>query len=187
MSAQPSVPPAKAPATPTVAALVYADEAYPDAVFARLVAICRGRGLSLGGVLQHRVSDCADHHCDVELEDLASGVRTIIFEERGAGARGCRLDVGALADATARIERSLDIDPALLLLNKFGKVETEGGGLIGLIGQAIERGIPVIIGVPTRNLAAWRAFAGDLAVELGDEAAALRWLDAVTPAREAAE
>jgi hypothetical protein len=38
--------------------------------------------------------------------------------------------------------------------------------LLDLIGNAIDRGIPVIIGVPQSNLGAWRNFAGDLAVEL---------------------
>ena len=93
-----------------------------------------------------------------------------MFEDRGAGARGCRLDEAALAEATARIEGSLEHAPQLLILNKFGKVECEGGGLRDLIASAIDRGIPVIIGVPERNLDAWRSFAGEFAIELRDDA-----------------
>ena len=161
-----------------VAAIVYANEVYPDALFKTLVQRCRALGLTLAGVLQHQAFEGGDRRCDVILEDLASGHRTALFENRGAGARGCRLDEAALAEATARVEGSLEHVPQLLVLNKFGKVECEGGGLRDLIASAIDRGIPVIIGVPERNLEAWRSFAGDFAAELTDAAVdAEQWLD----------
>jgi hypothetical protein len=153
-----------------VAAIVYADEVYPDAVFKTLVKRCRALGLTLAGVLQHQAFVGGDRRCDVILEDLATGHRTALFENRGAGARGCRLDEAALAEATARVEGSLEHEPQLLVLNKFGKVECEGGGLRDLIASAIDREIPVIIGVPERNLGAWRSFAGEFALELTDAA-----------------
>jgi hypothetical protein len=160
-----------------VAAIVYANEVYPGAVFEALVKRCRALGLSLAGVVQHQAFEGGDRRCDVVLEDLSTGYRTTLFENRGAGARGCRLDEAALAEATARVEGSLEHEPQLLVLNKFGKVECEGGGLRDLIASAIDRGIPVIIGVPERNLAAWRSFAGDFAVELtGDAGDVERWL-----------
>lgn len=155
---------------PSVAAIVYANEVYPDAVFKRLVERCRGWGMSLAGVVQHPAFEGGDRRCDVVLEDLTTGHRTALFENRGPAARGCRLDEGALAEAMVRVEGSLENAPQLLVLNKFGKVECEGGGLRDLIASAIDRGIPVIIGVPERNLGAWRSFAGDLAVELADAA-----------------
>ena len=161
-----------------VAAIVYVNEAYPDTVFTELVDRCRALGLSLAGVLQHQVPGGADGHCDVILEDMTSGHFTPLFEDRGAGARGCRLDEAALAEATARVEGSLENAPQLLVLNKFGKVECEGGGLRDLIANAIDRGIPVVVGVPQRNLDAWREFAGEFAVELSNEARDVeRWLE----------
>jgi hypothetical protein len=150
----------------TVAALVYNDEAFPQSTFCGIVAWCRSRNVSLAGVLQHPVAPNGDHRCDVVLEDLMSGHRTALFESRGIHARGCRLDESALAEVTARIERSLEKRPHLLILNKFGKAESEGRGLRDLIALAIDLGIPTIIGVPRRNLSAWTSFAGDLAVEL---------------------
>jgi hypothetical protein len=162
----------------SVAAIVYANEAYPDATFKALVSRCRALGLSLAGILQHQAFEGADRRCDVLLEDLTSGHRTALFEDRGAGARGCRLDESALAEATARVEGSLENAPYLLVLNKFGKVECDGGGLRDLIASAIDREIPVIIGVPKRNLGAWRKFAGEFSVELsGDAREVERWLE----------
>jgi hypothetical protein len=161
-----------------VAAIVYANEAYPDAIFETLVGRSRALGLSLAGVLQHPAFEGADRRCDVLLEDLTSGHRTTLFEDRGAGASGCRLDEAALAEATARIEGSLEHAPDLLVLNKFGKVRD-------LIASAIDRRIPVIIGVPRRNLEAWRSFAGDFADELcADEVSVQNWLMEVSRAAD---
>ena len=56
--------------------------------------------------------------------------------------------------------------PDMLILNKFGKMEASGAGLIPLITAAIQAEVPVLIGVPPVNLAAWRAFAGDIATEI---------------------
>jgi Protein of unknown function (DUF2478) len=164
----------------SVAAIVYASEVYPDAVFQTLVQRCRALGLSLAGVVQHQVFEGEDRRCDVVLEDLATGRRTALFENRGSGAGGCRLDGAALAEATARVEGSLENAPQLLVLSKFGKVECEGGGLRDLIARAIDRGIPVVIGVPEGNLGAWRSFAGEFATELSDDAGQiLKWLEAL--------
>lgn len=161
----------------SVAAIVFANEAYPDALFRALVGRWRALGLSVAGVLQQQVFEGADRRCDVLLEDLTSGHRTALFEDRGAGASGCRLDQAALAEATARVEGSLEQAPDILVLNKFGKVECEGGGLRDLIASAIDRRIPVVIGVPQHRLDAWRKFAGEFAIELSDDASEVeRWL-----------
>src|ERR1039458_568645 len=96
--------------------------------------------------------------------------RSALFEDRGAGARGGRLDQSALAEATARIEGSLEHAPHLVVVNKFGTVACDGGGLRDRIASAIDRGIPLIIGGPKRTLDAWRSSAGECAIELSDDA-----------------
>ncbi len=180
MSVTPSAPALEqspSPAQP-LAAIVYPDNVYPDAAFQALVARCRSLGLSLAGVLQHRVSAAPDRRCDLVLEDLSTGHRTAIFEDRGAGAAGCRLDEAALAEASARIEHSLQDRPDLLVLNKFGKAECAGGGLLDLVASAMDRKITVVIGVPKSNLQSWRDFAGDLAIELSEDIREVeKWLD----------
>ncbi|MBR0952539.1 DUF2478 domain-containing protein [Bradyrhizobium canariense] len=157
---------ASPPSLPLLTALVYPQDKYPAQAFEALVASCRSCGLSLAGVLQHVVDAAPERRCDVLLEDLITGRRTTIFEDRGAGAGGCRLDEAALADVAARIAGNLESSPDVLVLNKFGKAECDGGGLIELIANAMDRNIAVVIGVPQSNLPAWRSFAGDLAAEL---------------------
>jgi len=73
------------------------------------------------------------------------------------------------------------------VLNKFGKSEAEGEGMRDLIAKALDEGIPVIIGVPERNLTAFRDFAGALSIELpANGARVLSWLHSVQPTAAAA-
>lgn len=165
---------------PLIAALVYADGVYPDRVIARAIAPLRERGIAMAGAIQlEPAGQPGRHPCDLLLEDLASGEVTAIAEHRGKEARGCRLDVGVLTEVAETVSTSLHASaPCLLIVNKFGKIEADGGGLRGAIAEAVELGIPVLVGVPARNLDRWRAFAGPLAVELPAEpAAVIAWLE----------
>lgn len=166
------------PRTPSLAAIVYPQNKYPAAAFEALVASCRRNRLSLAGVVQHPVDAASERRCDVLLEDLSTGRRTSIYEDRGAGASGCRLDESALAEVAARIEGSLGDAPDVLVLNKFGKAECSGGGLLDLIAKAMECNITVVIGVPQSNLFAWRVFAGEFGTELSADSGEIeRWVE----------
>jgi hypothetical protein len=163
-----------------LAAVVYADGVHPDRVLRQALAPLRERGVPLAGLLQVEEEPVADSHpCDMRLEELAGGDVVRLAEYRGRHARGCRLDVGVLTELAEAVQSSLQVDePRLLVINKFGKVEADGGGLREAIGDAVALGIPVLVGVPLRNLESWRAFAGDLATELVPDVAAIgRWLD----------
>jgi len=163
-----------------IAAIVYADGIYPDRVIARAIEPLRAAGLPLAGALQVEAVAAGRHPCDLLLEDLASGDVHAIAEHRGHEASGCRLDVGLLTEIGEAVLHSLhDEQPRLLVVNKFGKIEADGGGLRQAVAEAVELGIPVLVGVPARNLDRWRAFVGSLAVELpADHGALSRWLAA---------
>ena len=46
-------------------------------------------------------------------------------------------------------------------MNKFGKREAEGKGLVPVIAEVLQRGLPVLIGANWLNLAAFLTFAGE--------------------------
>ncbi len=151
--------------THPLTALIY-DEGFAIGDFFRAVAErARSARLRLGGVIEKPAAPAArGRRCDMNLLELATGRTIRISEERGALARGCRLDLDGLARTCALVLSSLaQVD--LILLNKFGKSEAEGGGFRCIISDALALEIPVVIGVPRRNLAAWREYAGELAVE----------------------
>ncbi|XUM24507.1 DUF2478 domain-containing protein [Bradyrhizobium oligotrophicum S58] len=165
-------------AAPLVA-LVYDDGKYPYETFDHLVDHSRRARLKVAGALQRRVFLDENRRCDVLLEEIDSANRTPIFEDRGSGARGCRLDESALAEVTVRVLASLDARPNILMLNKFGKAECGGGGTLDLIARALDLAIPTIIGVPRSNIEAWRDFSGDMGIELEARGDVERWLESV--------
>jgi len=99
-----------------------------------------------------------------------------ISQSLGALARGCRLDPQGLAQAAGLVERALDSGPRLLIVNKFGKSEAEGGGFRPAIGTALANGIPVLCAVGAAQKPDFDAFSGDMAEPLDDNlAAVLDW------------
>lgn len=152
------------PASP-IAAIVYSD---PGDIYSVMQAIAdrlTDRGFVLAGFVQRNMPCPGRARCDMILEELSSGERFGISEDRGPNARGCMLDGDELMKAVASAARALDAGPDLLVVNKFGKTEGEGGGFRELIAGALSRDIPVLIAVPFRNLESWRLFAGEYATE----------------------
>ena len=71
-----------------------------------------------------------------------------------------------------------------LVVNKFGKQEAVGRGLVTAIGLAAERGLPVLVGVSPEYLEAFLAFAeGQAKAMPADASTIIDWLrGAVTTA-----
>jgi len=160
-----------------IGAIIYENNVFPDAMMDALLGELRRAGLHLGGVHQHRRPSPVSN-CDMDLEELNSGKRFHIHQDRGKQARGCMLDTSILADVAAEAARGLAGRPDLVLINKFGKEEAEGRGLRELIVQAVDENIPLLICVPARNRAAWDEFAGDFSDPLEpDLENILAWLD----------
>lgn len=112
----------------------------------------------------------------MDLFCLPDGPVLTISQQLGAGARGCRLDGGALEAAVATVAPRL-AGAAALVVNKFGKLEAAGHGFVPLIAEALETGRPVLVGVNAPNRDAFLAFAGDLAEPLPPEPGRLAaWL-----------
>ena len=129
-------------------------------------------GVTVRGAIQTNTPTGADCHCDMVLEVLGDdGPDVTISQDLGRESTGCRLDAGALEGAAQRV---LDTLPAaqMVLLNKFGKQEILGRGMVAVIAAAMERGLPVLISVAPQQRAEFLAFAGDLAVQLAPEDAA---------------
>ena len=155
-------------------ALVYGAGDAPDPLLAAFADRLLQGGTRVAGLVQRSPAAAPSSRCNMVVEILPSGRRVAISEDRGAGARGCRLDAGLLTEALAGAEAMLEGGADLLILNRFGKVEAEGGGGRALLARAVELGVPAVVAVPWRNIGAFRAFAGDLAEEIGPEAFALR-------------
>jgi hypothetical protein len=158
------------------------DRGETDLRLTRLAATLMRRGVRVAGAVQTNV-DCPETGgCDMDLAVLPDGPVIRISQRLGAGSKGCRLDAGALEEAVAAVASRMS-GATVLILNKFGKHEAEGRGFRDLVGQALGDGIPVIVGVNAKNIAAFRDFAGDFAEALnGPDDALADWVLAGVPA-----
>ena len=137
------------------------------------------RGLRVRGALQSRGPAAGECHCtDMDLTTIGSNRTFRISQALGNGSHGCRLHPGALAECSLFIEQELEQGADLLILNRFGRGESEGRGFRDLIGKAIALDVPVLTAVRPTYAEGWAAFGAGLTCDLPMERdAVLAWFD----------
>lgn len=141
-----------------------------DRALAGLAARLSAGGLQISGALQAPRSG----RDEMAVLLLPRHERLGISQSLGAGAGGCTLDPDALARAVAQIETEFRTRrPDLLLLNRFGREEAAGRGLRGVIAEAAQAGVPVLVAVAPDYAADFAAFTGGLAATLPNRPEAL--------------
>ena len=149
-----------------LAAIVFDRDEDPDSPLRAFVEALSAHGLRIGGLLQeHGGEDGCSRH-DVSVFNLITGERLDVMQDLGEGATGCRVDPAAIAVAARQLADAVAARPDLIVANRFGRLESEGGGMIAEIGEAVAEGLPLIVCVPRRFLAAWNHFAGGLGAQL---------------------
>ncbi|MEP1931128.1 MAG: DUF2478 domain-containing protein [Roseibium sp.] len=137
-----------------------------DPALDEFVQHLRALDVSIVGYLQRQLPDVGSCCPISHLEDLASGEQSRITQPLGSGSTGCRLDPGALANASEALSRQMGSKPDILILNRFGRGESEGRGFRPVIEQAVELGIPVLTAVKERYAAEWETFSDGMATYL---------------------
>jgi len=162
--------------TVRLAAIVYNAGFKIDDFLTRVADQLRADRINTAGVLQENARDAAGVCSAMTLIDLTSRGRYRISQDLGFQAEGCRLDAQGLAEIGALLDRPLGHDVELLMLNRFGTAEVEGGGFRSAFVRAMEAGVPVLTAVRPPYVEAWSKFHGRLAVDLPtDLDAVLAW------------
>lgn len=143
-----------------------------DRFIALVAARLETSGLRLAGTVQINTDRSDRTKCDMALRVLPDGPAIRISEDRGGHARGCILDSGALEQTVVEVMQRFD-GADCLIVNKFGKRESEGRGLIPVIAEAVDRGLPVLVGVNGLNLPEFISFTGGMAHALSPEVTAV--------------
>lgn len=147
-----------------------------DLILAGLAADLAARGIRLTGTVQINTARAVAGPCDMDVRVLPDGPVLRISQHLGQHARGCRLDPVALETAVGLVSARIDDGTDLLIVNKFGKHEAEGRGFRGVIAQALELGVPVLVGLNDTNRAAFEDYTGGIAIALPtDRDALLHW------------
>ncbi len=134
-----------------------------DAQLTHVCTLLKDNGLTVGGLIQE--NRCGDVS-GVQLVDIRSQQKFDIWENRGLHASGCRLDESGLLYSAKVIEQAIHDRGDLVVINRFGRAESEGQGLRDYIAQAVDAGIPVLTGVREPYIEAWQLFHGGMAHEL---------------------
>jgi hypothetical protein len=148
-----------------------------DHLFAQLIEKAVARQLRVCGSLQITQPLAERKFCRIDLEILPGRERIQISQDLGAGSTSCRLDRDAMEQAVQLTQNELHAGADLLIVNRYGMYESEGGGFRDLIVEAFEKEVPVLIGLKARYRASFLEFAGDYAQEVQPDPAALQnWL-----------
>lgn len=154
------------------------EERRTDAVLSAVAEKAAKAGIALAGTVQLADSDQPQEKCNIVLGLLPDGARRNISFPLQPGVTGCRLDAEALEQAVMVVHDRLAAAQALVV-NKFGKQEAAGRGLVAAISEACARGLPVLVGVSPEWRDAFLAFAAGEADPLpAQEDEVLGWLRA---------
>lgn len=147
---------------PSIAAVQGGDSDAIQGFLASLAQSWRSRGLVVAGVVEECVLKARDGREKTALRDLVSSALFPLKQDLGSGSTSCSLDLQGLAAAACSVETAIEAGCDCVILSKFGKIEAQGGGLIGAFYAAIAGGRPIVTSVSPSVGEAWSAFAHPL-------------------------
>ena len=144
-----------------LAALEHADDEHDmEDVLERVARRLQAEGAHVGGLV-HRVDDYPSGSKRMVLFDLRSNRSFELSQDLGGASVACNLNPQALGEASAVLRQALADGVDLVVINRFGSVEAEGGGLTA---------------VAARHQSGWQRFTGGLHAALpADEEALMAW------------
>ena len=160
-----------------LAALVYEKHEAPDAILRNFAADLNSRGFHVVGMVQ--TGQCADASLSAVL--VHTGEVLALAQDATSPTSGCKLDLGRLQNAAARVADAMEAGADLVIVNRFGKRERDGKGLARVIERALDADIPVVIAVSSDSFPEWIKFADGMSVKLHCDRASLQaWWQAVS-------
>ncbi len=143
-----------------LAALVYDEPSEADRLLREFVRDLTDKGYRVVGLIQTRLGEGG-----AAVTVLPTG-ETIALAGRQSVPAGSTRPPCDLAEASARIDTLIESGADLLIINRFGKLEAEGTGLIDEIARALRADIPVLVAVPQFRFSLWLSFCSGMGVKL---------------------
>lgn len=162
--------------------ILYFKDSNVDAVLRDAADYFLYRGLDILGYQQVEIADPVSCCPETRIVRIDGGQSIRISQALGSGARGCRLDPETLTSVCASMLADIKRRPDLLIINRFGKAEAEGGGLRSVFVRAAELGIPVLTALKDCHLDAWSNFSGSMGKILSPDLISIgHWYAAFRP------
>lgn len=182
-SPNPSCAPGDSEIRATLAAIDHDGSVDVDALLAGVVARLREEGRRVRGLERVPGGACDDCRSTMRLADISTHEIFQVSQDLGPGSRGCRADPAGFAQASAVLRRALRDMPDLVVVNRFGSLESEGRGFRAELLDLLAEGIPVLTIVARRHREAWDRFSDGAEVLPPRVDAVMGWLAAALPAR----
>jgi uncharacterized protein len=153
------------------AAAVYSRATEDRKALATFTVNLRAEGIKVGGLLQEELVDGGGCRMGIDLVDVETGSRFPINRptKENMDNKTCSMNTNVLADSTEALRRAVEDKVDLIVLEKFGEQEQNGGGLNDEILNAISENIPLIIAVPETALELWTERSGGLGASLNHD------------------
>lgn len=153
-----------------------------DALLASTVQALRAAGRRVHGLLMTYPDGNESCAGRMVLVDIETGDQYLVSQALGSGSSGCRADNQGFARASQVLRLALQAAPELVVCNRFGGLEAEGGGFSAELLELMAQGQPLLTAVAARHLDAWRRFSGDATVLPAEPEAVHAWLARTLPA-----
>ena len=165
----------------TLAAIVAQDSHSADLILDAVVDQLQRQAYSLLGLTQKVSSECSSQgSCGIRLQSIATEQYHIITQDLGVGSTSCNIDTDAMSQLVEAQKNELNIDTDLLVVNRFGKRESEGAGFCSVFERALELGIPALTVVKAQWQSNWIDYGGEYVTTLpANEEAVLAWCHSV--------
>jgi nucleoside-triphosphatase THEP1 len=144
-----------------LAALVYGQPDEPDRLLREFVQDLTSRGHRVVGLIQTRLRDGG-----AAVTVLPTGETIPLAPTHGTVLHSSRPGPCDLAQAAARIDALIESGADLVIINRFGKLEAAGTGLVDEIARALSVDIPVVVAVPEFRFSEWLSFCRGMGVKL---------------------
>ncbi|MEG3618800.1 DUF2478 domain-containing protein [Magnetovibrio sp. PR-2] len=163
---------------PVVVGVVYERGEPIRDVMKGFVDSLQAQGLNVHGILQEQPGDidvpaesCGVDAIDINTRDKVELVRPTQYELDN---KICSLDLSRLAEAAQILRRAIAEGADIVVVEKFGKHEKDGGGISDDLMAVIAEPIPTVVSVPKNELKSWNAFTGGMDVQLTCDLQALQ-------------
>lgn len=157
-----------------LATIIHTGEGEYDGLLRDFVEELKADGVNVQGLLTKHYKN------PMIIYDISSNQEFVISQTLGKNSTSCCLDLGKLAGAAFVLRKALEEKPDLVIINRFGTAEAEGGGFIEELQALIGEDIPVLTLTADKYLDAWQTFTGGLAEEVAPNKEALHaWFNKV--------
>ena len=165
-----------------MAAIVHADDfAQADALLAAFARSLQECGWRVAGLVFERRTDTLGRK-GMYLMDITTGREFCISQDLGPQSQSCCIDTAGVAKASDVLRKALTDGADLVIVNRFGALEAQGGGFAQEMLALAQAGVPLLTAVTEKHYPAWQLFTGGMAQRLPAHLHALcEWSAAWSP------